>query len=66
MEFGGEKNATQVGLLVPGCYRATTNRKKGVDVLSTEIKIKERYSYFELEIDQGAISKSMLTKQARK
>ena len=61
-----KRNATQVGLLGHGCYWATMNRKKGVDVLSTEIKIKERYSYFELEIDQDAIRKSMLTKQARK
>lgn len=37
------------------------------DVLSTEIKkIKERYSYFKLEIVQDAIRKLLLTKQASK
>ena len=47
--FGKRKR--EVDLLVPGCYRATTKRKKVADVLSTEIKkIKERYSYFNLRL----------------
>lgn len=60
------KRKREVGLVVPGCYRARTNRKKVADILSTEIKrIKERYPYFELEIEQDAIRKPLLTKQAR-
>ena len=54
------------GLVVPGCYRAMTNRKKVADVLNTEInKIKERYPYFELDIVHDAIRKPLVTKQAR-
>ena len=61
------KRKREVDLLVPGCYWATTKRKKVADVLSTEIKkIKERYSYFKLEIVQDAIRKLVLTKQASK
>ena len=60
------KRKREVGLAVPGCYRATTNRKKIADILSTELKkIKEGYPYFELEIEQDAIRKPLLTKQAR-
>jgi len=55
-----------VGLVVPGCYQATINQKKVADILSSEIKkIKERYLYFELEIEQDAIRKPLLTRQAR-
>lgn len=44
-----------------------TNLMKVADILSTEIKkIKERYSYFELEIIQDAICKPLPTKHARK
>ena len=60
------KRKRDVGLVVPGCYRAMTNRKKVADILSTEInKVKERYPYFELEIVQDAIRKPLVTKQAR-
>ena len=60
------KRKREVGLVVPGCYWAMTNRKKGADILSTEINnIKERYPYFELEIVQDAIRKPLVTKQAR-
>jgi len=60
------KRKREVGLVVPGCYRATTNRKKIADLLSTELKkIKEGYPYVELEIEQDAIRKPLLTKQAR-
>jgi len=59
------KGKREVGLVVPGCYLATTNRKKVADILSTEIKkIKERYPYFELEIEQDGIRKPLQTKQA--
>ena len=52
-----------MGPVVPGCYRARTNRKKVADILSQEIKkIKERYPYFELDIEQDAVRKSLLVK----
>ena len=57
----------KTNLVVPGCYRATTNRKKIADVLSIEIKkIKERYMYFAHEIVQDAIRRRLLTKKVRK
>ena len=60
------KRKRELGLVVPGCYRATTNRKKVAGILNTEIKkIKKRYPYFELEIEQDGIRKPLLTKQAR-
>ena len=52
-----------MGLVVPGCNRARTNQKKVADILSQEIKkIKERYAYFELEIEQDAVRKPLLVK----
>ena len=55
------KQKCEVGLVVPGCYRARTNRKKVADILSQEIKkIKERYPYFELDIEQDAVRKPLL------
>ena len=66
VKFWGKRKG-EVCLLVPGCYQAKTNRMTVADVLSTEIKkIKERYSYFRLEIIQDAIRKTLLTKQAKK
>ena len=59
--FGKRKR--EVGLVVPGCYRARTNQKKVADTLSQEIKkIKERYPYFELDIEQDAVRKPLLVK----
>ena len=58
------KRKREVGLVIPGCYQARTGRKKIADILSTEIKkIKERYPYFELEIEHDIIHKPMLIKQ---
>ena len=52
-----------MALVVPGCYRARTNRNKVADILSQEIKkIKERYPYFELDIEQDAVRKPLLVK----
>ena len=52
-----------MGLVVPGCYRARTNRKKIADILSQEItKIKERYPYFEQDIEQDAVRNPLLVK----
>ena len=52
-----------MGLVVPGCYRARTNRKKVADILSQEIKkIKERCPYFELDIEQDAVRNPLLVK----
>ena len=57
------ENENEVGLVVPGCYRARTNRKKVAEKLSQEIKkIKERYPYFELDIEQDAVRKPLLVK----
>lgn len=51
----------------PECYQATTNQKKVADTLSTEIKkTKECYPYFELETEQDAFRKLLLTKQETK
>ena len=58
------KRKHEVGLVVPGWYYARTNRRKIADTLSREIKaIKERYPYFELEIEQDMIRKPLLIKQ---
>ena len=63
LERGVYFNLTEVGLVVPGCYRARTNRKKVADILSQEIKkIKECYPYFELDIEQDAVRKPLLVK----
>ena len=52
-----------MSLVIPGCYRARTNRKKVADILSEEIKkIKECYPYFELDIEQDAVRKLLLVK----
>ena len=52
-----------MGLVVPGCYRARTNRKKVADILSQEIKtINEYYPYFELDIEQDAVRKPLFVK----
>ena len=57
------KRKREVGLIVPGFYRARTNRKKVAEILSRGIKkIKERYSYFELHIEQDAVRKPLLVK----
>ena len=57
------KRKREVGLVVPGCYRARTNRKKVAEILSQEIKkIKERYPYFELYIEQDAVRKPLSNK----
>ena len=57
------KRELEVGLVVFGCYRASTNRKKVADILSQEIKKKkERYPYFELDIEQDAVRKPLLVK----
>lgn len=62
--FGERKR--EVGVVVPKCYRTRKNGKKIALILSTEInKIKERYPYFELEIEQDTIRKPSLFKQAR-
>jgi trans-2-enoyl-CoA reductase len=56
------KRKREVGLVVPGCFQARTKRKKVADILNTEIKrIKERYPYFELEIEQEIISTPLLS-----
>ena len=61
------KRKREVGLVIPECYNARTNRKKIADILSTEIKnIKERYPHFELEIEQDATRTLVLMKQERK
>ena len=58
------KRKREVGLVIPGCYNAQTSQKKICDSLSTEIKnIKERYPYFELEIEQDATRTPVLIKQ---
>ena len=63
LERGIYFNLTEVGLVVPGCYWARTNRKKVADILRQEIKkIKERYPYFELDIEQDAVRKPLLVK----
>ena len=56
------KRKREVGLVVPGCYRARTKRKKVAEIFSQEIKIKERYPYFELDIEQDAVRKPLLVK----
>ena len=57
------KRKREVGIVVPGCYRARTSRKKVAEILSQEIKkIKERYPYFELYIEQDAVRKPLLVK----
>ena len=54
------KRKREVGLVVPGCFQARTKRKKVAEILNTEIKrIKERYPYLELEIEQEIISKPL-------
>ena len=56
----------EVGLVIPGCYNARTNREKIVGILSTEIKIiKGCYPHFELEIEQDATRTPVLIKQQR-
>ena len=56
-----EKRKREVGLVIPGCYNARTSGKKIADILSTEIKnIKERYAYFELEIEHDGTSTRVL------
>ena len=52
-----------MGLVVPGCNRARTNQKKVADILSQEIKkIKERYPYFKLDIEEDAVRNPLLVK----
>ena len=53
------KRTRKGGLVVPGCYRARTSRKN-VQKLRLD---KERYMYFEVEIEQDATV--FLAKQAR-
>ena len=58
----GKRNR-EVGLVVLECFQVGTKRKKVADILNTEIKrIKERYPYFELEIEQEIISKPLLNR----
>ena len=58
------KRKREVGLIVPGMYRARTKRRKHAKVLSEELqKIAERYPYFEFEIKQNLPSKPVLVKQ---
>ena len=58
-----QKRTLLLSKFVPGCYRARTNRNKVADILSQEIKkIKERYPYFELDIEQDAVRKPLLVK----
>ena len=54
---------TRYALLNVTQFRARTNRKKVAEILSQEIKkIKERYPYFELDIEQDAVRKPLLVK----
>ena len=55
------KRKREVGPVVPGCYWARTNQKKVAEIFSQEIeKIKERYPYFKLDIEQDAVLKPLL------
>ena len=58
------KRKREVGLIVPGMYRARTKRRKHAKVLSEELqRIAERYPYFEFEIEQNLFSKPVLVKR---
>ena len=58
------KRKREVGLIVPGMYRARTKRRKHAKILSEELqKISERYPYFEFQIQQNLLSKPVLVKQ---
>lgn len=58
------KRKREVGLIIPGMYRARTKRRKHAKILSEEQpKIAERHPYFEFEIQQNLLSKPVLVKQ---
>ena len=47
-----------VGLIVPGCYRARAKKPENFR------RFRERYPYFELELEPDAVSKPFMIKQA--
>lgn len=52
------KSKCKVGFIVPGCYRARPKCRKFANILSKELKdVKERYPYFDFELEEVTISK---------
>ena len=59
-----EKRKREVGLTVPGFYRARMKKSKFGKILAKEIrKITERCRYFDFSLEQDIISKPALKKR---